>query len=240
MTYYYINAFAVAGDVTTIPVTGTELGAVNFQYGYGSNYSASLTTNPDALKTDRLTFNYLMNTMTANWQQLYQTGIVPFITSAMNGGSPYSYSKNALVYQVSDGNNYYSLTNSNTSVPGSDPTQWYLWNPSPSSKQVTVTSSPGSALANNTIVTNSASLITVPLPVAQNDGDNFAIIGAGAGGWKISQAAGQKIYFGNTNTTTGVTGSLASTNARDNVSLKYVSALTAWTVVSSIGNLTVV
>lgn len=236
---YFINAFATTGDQSTIPVTGSETGTVNFQYGYGSKYSASLKTDPSALKVDRLTFNYLMYEMTLNWQNLYQNGIAPFISSADNGGSPYSYSKNALV-RYTDGNNYYSLVNTNTATPGTDPTKWYIWNPSPSSKQITVTTSPGSALANNTIVANGGSLITIPLPVAQNDGDNFQVIGAGAGGWQISQAAGQEIFFGNMNTTIGVTGSLASTNRYDNITLKYVAALTAWTVVASQGNITIV
>lgn len=241
MTYYYINTFASAGDVATIPVTGTNLSAVNFQYGYGANYSKSLETDPDALKLDRQTFNYLMNTMTANWQNLYQNGVAPWISSADNGGSPYSYSKNALV-RYTDGKNYFSLVDTNTTTPGSDPTKWYMWSPSPSTKQVTLTTSPGSTLANNTYVVNSGSLITVPLPpiAGTTDGDEFRIIGAGAGGWALSQAALQQIYFGNMNTTIGVGGSLASTNARDNITLKYVSALTAWTIVSAVGNITIV
>ncbi len=217
MAYYYINAFASAGDVTTVPVTGTELGSVNFLYGYGSNYSASLTTNPDALKIDRLTFNYLMNTMTGNWQNLYQNGIIPFISSAMNGGSPFSYSKNALV-RYTDGLNYYSLVDTNTATPGTDATKWFVWNPSPSVSQVTVTSSPASSLVNTTVVANGGSLVAIPLPpvASTNDGDTFNIIGAGAGGWSLTQASAQKIYFGNLSTTTGAGGSLASTNAKDN------------------------
>lgn len=236
---YYINAFATAGDQTTIPTTGTEIGTVNFQYGYGSNYSASLESDPDALKVERLTFNYLMYTMTSNWQQLYQNGLPPFITTAMNGGSPFSYSANAVVLGQ-DGKNYFSIVGSNTSTPGSDPTKWQIWNPAPSTWEVTDTTSPVSTLANQTRVSNSGSLITIPLPSTQNSNDSFCVIGAGAGGWKISQAAGQKIYFGNLSTTTGTGGSLASTNQYDNVTLRYVTALSAWTVVASQGNITVV
>ncbi len=39
---YFPVTFAAIGDKTTIPNTGTEIGPVNFPYGYGSNYSASI------------------------------------------------------------------------------------------------------------------------------------------------------------------------------------------------------
>lgn len=125
---YYQTPFANLGDVTTVPVSGTELGTINFTYGYGSNYSQSVQTNPSALTVDRLTFNYLLNTITANWQQLYQTGVVPFITTAMNGGSPYSYAANA-VCQGADTNIYFNYLASNTGTPGTANSSWSLVNP---------------------------------------------------------------------------------------------------------------
>lgn len=237
MTYYPV-AFAVSGDQTTIPNTGTEAGVVNFPYGFGSNYSQPLSTNPSALRVPRQQFNYLMYTMTANWQGLYQVGIVPWITSAENLGTSYSYSKNALV-QYSDGNNYFSLANTNTTTPGTDITKWQLWNPSPSAWTVTITASPGSTLAGQTIVANGSTLMTIPLPSTANDGDTFQVIGIGAGGWKTSQAAGQFQRFGNMVTTTGVTGYLASTNQYDGVTLKWSTALGGYIVTASIGNIMV-
>lgn len=126
---YYTTAFANLGDQTTVPVAGTELGTVNFTYGYGSNYSASIQTNPDALTVDRQGFNYLLNTLTANWQQLYQSGVVPFITTAMNGGSPYSYALNALC-QASDGTVWFNTQAANTAAPGTSGSKWSLFNPS--------------------------------------------------------------------------------------------------------------
>lgn len=426
---YFPVAFAVDGDQTTIPNTGSETGTVNFPYGYGSNYSASIESDPDALTVDRLTFNYLMYEMTLNWQALYQTGTVPWITAAENLTVAFDYAANALVLGP-DGNNYFSLVGSNTATPGTAPASWMLWNPSYAAAkgeiplagvtggtysfaslgtgctltytvsagvinavsavaaggsgykvgdlitpnggnydavirvltlsgsavatvailyggtgfagataahtqnasaniykihlagvlagnatfimpngtllaaaqewliannttgaytttfqisngsnvatgtgviipqgplnaratgidtdgltdiwasapfqppiQTTVAASPGSSLTNQTTVANGSGLMTIPLPVLQNDGDVFQVIGIGAGGWKISQAAGQFIRFGTVVTTTGTGGSLASSNQYDNVTLKYVAALGGYTVTASQGNITYV
>lgn len=85
-----------------------------------------------------------------------------------------------------------------------------------------------------------ASLVTLTLPTVANQGDFIEIDGFSAGGWKIAQAAGQQILFGNKATTAGVTGSLASTNANDCIRLRSNTAASGWTVVSSIGAITVV
>ncbi len=231
---YFPIAFAASGDQSAVPNTGTEIGTVNFTYGYGSNYSEPLSTNPDALRVGRLTFNYLMYEMTANWQALYQTGTVPFITSGENLGSPFAYAIGATV-QFSDGKIYFNTVAANIlSPPGNG---WQIWQP-----QVlrTITASPGSSAVNTITVANGATLMTIPLPATAADGDTFQVSGVGAGGWLISQAAGQEIIFGNTATTTGVTGSLASANQYDDVTLKYYAALSNWKVVASVGNMTVI
>lgn len=224
----------MSGDVATVPVSGTELGTINFTYGYGSNYSASLTTNPDALQVDRLTFNYLMNTLTANFQALYQTGTVPFITAAMNNSVAFSYGVGATCL-FTDGNVYYNTTASNTASPPGN--GWVPWQPN---IPVTITASPGSSLVNTIVVANGGGLMTIPLPATANNGDTFQVSGVGAGGWLLSQATGQQVFFGNTSTTLGVGGSLASSNRYDDITLKYYTALGNWKVVSSIGNITVV
>ncbi len=124
---YFPIAFATLGDQTMVPLTGTELGAINFQFGYGSNYSASITSDPDALLVDRLTFNYMMGAVTSTLQQLYQSGLPPFITSAENQGSAYAYAAGAMVLGP-DGNDWYSTVGSNTGTPGASP-KWFLFNP---------------------------------------------------------------------------------------------------------------
>lgn len=85
-----------------------------------------------------------------------------------------------------------------------------------------------------------ASLVTLTLPTTSAIGDWVEINGKGSGGFTIAQAAGQQIHFGNQSTTLGASGSLSSTNQFDCVRLRCLTANTIWTVVSSIGNLTVV
>ncbi len=87
---------------------------------------------------------------------------------------------------------------------------------------------------------NNGSLITGTLPSTAAFGSVIAIVGYGSGGWSIAQNSGQTIHFGNVNTTTGVGGSLSSTNRYDCVELLCTVADTAFVVRSSIGNITYV
>ncbi len=231
---YYPVAFATSGDQTAIPNTGTELGTINFTYGYGSNYSASLTTDPDAKRVDRQHSNYLMYTMTANWQALYQTGSVPWITDVENLGTPFPYALNAIV-QYSDGKIYFNTVADNVATPGDPASGWQQWQPM---IPVTVTASPVSSAVCTAVVANGGSLMTIPLPAAANDGDTFQVSGVGVGGWLISQAAGQQILGPGLSTTIGVTGTLASSNRYDDVTLRYYDALGNWKVIAVVGNLT--
>lgn len=99
---------------------------------------------------------------------------------------------------------------------------------------------PTSMVANNGYVANNAGLVTLTLPVTAAFGTVIRVAGKGAGGWIISQNAGQTIHFGSSDTTPGVGGSLASTLQYDSVELLCTVADTEWTVLSVIGNLTVV
>ena len=86
-----------------------------------------------------------------------------------------------------------------------------------------------------------AGLTTLTLPASPTPGTEIKIQGTATnvGFWRIAQNAGQKIYFGNQATTTGVGGSITSTNARDSISLLCTS-VTEFEVTSAVGNLTVV
>ena len=92
----------------------------------------------------------------------------------------------------------------------------------------------------NGYITNNAGLVTVTLPDTAALGSVVRLSGKGAGGWLLAQNAGETIHFGNTDTTTGVTGSLASTNQYDAIELVCITANTDWVVISSVGNITVV
>lgn len=90
-------------------------------------------------------------------------------------------------------------------------------------------------------VDNGAILVTLTLPASANLGDFVIIQGFSSGGWRIAQAAGQQIHLGNTATTLGVGGSLASTNQYDAITLRCaVAGATVWTCINVIGSITVV
>lgn len=104
-----------------------------------------------------------------------------------------------------------------------------------------VTGATQSMAANNGYTSNDGStLVTFTLPAAAAYGTIIAVVGKASGLWSIAQNTGQTIHFGSTNTTTGTGGSLSSTKQYDVVYLLTTIANTDFTVLQSIGNLTVV
>jgi hypothetical protein len=88
-------------------------------------------------------------------------------------------------------------------------------------------------------IANKSSLVTFTLPSTAAVGTMVRVTGINTGGWKIAQNASGIIHFGNTDTTTGTGGYIASVNVRDSVQLVCVVANNEWQVVSSIGNITI-
>lgn len=104
-----------------------------------------------------------------------------------------------------------------------------------------ISGSTQTAVAGNGYITTNAGLVTFTLPVVGVVGDIIKITCSNdTGSWIVSQSGGQKIYFGGASTTTGVTGSLASSGTRENVELLCINAPSTWTVQSALGNLTYV
>lgn len=103
---------------------------------------------------------------------------------------------------------------------------------------LTLTSNTG--ISNNGYITNNVAQVTIGLPTTSSVGDIIAVVGRGTGGWKVSQGAGQTIHFESNDTTTGVTGSLASTVRYDSIEMVCIIANTDWVVRQSQGNITVV
>lgn len=121
---YFVFPFATGGDVTAIPDPTQGSGAMSYQQGYGPKYQL-IDTDPSSLNIPRDQFNQLMQDITGAIQQIQQNGIPYFITTAMNDGSPFPYTVNAIVYQPSDGKVYQSTIGSNTNVPPG--TGWQLF-----------------------------------------------------------------------------------------------------------------
>lgn len=104
-----------------------------------------------------------------------------------------------------------------------------------------VTGTTQAMAVNNGYIANNAGTVVATLPATAAVGSIVAITGINNNtGWQIAQNSGQQIFFGTSSTTSGVSGSLASTKTRDTVFLLCVVANTTWNVTDSIGNITVV
>ena len=103
-----------------------------------------------------------------------------------------------------------------------------------------VTGTTQAMVVNNGYTANNAGLVTLTLPTTAAYGSLLAVVGKGAGLWKIAQNASQIIHFGLVNTTSGTGGSLAATLQYDVVYLLCTVANLEFTVIQSIGNITVV
>lgn len=104
-----------------------------------------------------------------------------------------------------------------------------------------VTTTTQAAVINTGYVTNNASLVTVTLPTTAAVGSVIEVSGMGLGGWKIAQPTSVAIHFGIWDTTTGISGYLASTHKRDAVRLVCIVANTEWNVApGALGNINIV
>ncbi len=99
------------------------------------------------------------------------------------------------------------------------------------------------AVVANGYICNKATTLVLTLPASGAIGDIIEVTGINvATGWQIAQSANQQIFFGNTQTTLGATGTLTSSAIRDSIKIVCVvsGSSTVWNVLSSVGNITVV
>jgi hypothetical protein len=91
-------------------------------------------------------------------------------------------------------------------------------------------------VSNNGYICTGGGVLVLTLPATSLVGDIIEITLDGSTGFMVAQGAGQSILIGNKNTTTGVGGSLTSTQQGD--SLRMVCSVTnlRWNVLSSMGN----
>lgn len=93
---------------------------------------------------------------------------------------------------------------------------------------------------NTNYIANNAGLVTFTLPATAAFGSSFGIQGAGAGGWIIAQNANQILHVGSSPSTTGVLGSVASSNRYDSVIFTCIVANLEWACFGGPqGNLTI-
>lgn len=116
MLKFFRFPFAIAGDKTAIPDPSQVTGAVSYSTGFGPDYELDPLVDPNGKDVPRDETNQLFFDVT-NAIREYQTfGTPDFITTALNGGTPFAYAKNARVVWT-DGEVYESRVNSNTDAP---------------------------------------------------------------------------------------------------------------------------
>jgi len=104
-----------------------------------------------------------------------------------------------------------------------------------------ITGTSQAMLSNNGYITNNVAQVVCTLPDTAALGSIVRVTGKGAGGWRISQNAGETITWDESlSTTTGTGGYLASTDDFDSVELICLTADTLWGILSSKGNITLV
>lgn len=144
---YFDTPFGVAGTRTAVPDGVQPDGSVSYSQGYGVDYTLDPTTNPDALNIEQDKFNQILYDITLAIQYNQQGLPAPFITSAMNGGSPFSYGAYATV--IYSGVAYQSLVGSNTDTPPS--AKWQQINLAPNTFVGGVTTGSANAQVNATV-----------------------------------------------------------------------------------------
>lgn len=125
-----------------------------------------------------------------------------------------------------------SISNGNNSITINSTGGGLSWN------DVTTTSA--TMAVNSGYLSDNAGLVTLTLPSTAAQFSVISVAGKGAGGWTIVWTTNQNIIFGN-RTATITTGNLSSTNANDCVTLlaSVGGASTIWTVIGSVGNISV-
>lgn len=136
MLKYFRLPFATTGDKTAVPDAVDSNGNVSYSQGYGFDYQRQ-KTDPAAKNIERDKMNQIFFDMTTAIAELQSQGVPDFITTALNGGTAYSYAQYAVVKY--SGDLYISLVAANTALP-SDATKWALL-PTPARIQAAFNSS---------------------------------------------------------------------------------------------------
>lgn len=94
--------------------------------------------------------------------------------------------------------------------------------------------------ANSRYATNNgASLVTYTIPAGAAVGDTYIVVGGSSGGWTVAQPASVQCHLGSSATTSGVSGSLSSSNQYDSATITCVAS-NVFTVYGVQGNITIV
>lgn len=216
-------------STATYPNTATNSGRV--LRANGTNWVESTSTFADTYSASTILYSNGANTVTglatANSASLVTSSAgVPVWSSTMTNGQIIIGSTGATPTAATlTAGTGIGITNAAASITISVSGGGMTW---------TVVTGTSQAMAvNNGYVSNNAGLVTMTLPSTAAVGSLFSVVGLGAGGWKIAQNASQLIHLGNTVTTTGTGGSLASTNRYDSITVLCVVANTEFVVLNA-------
>ncbi len=203
------SSAAPSWSTATYPATTT---VSQLLYSSSANVVGGLATANSAVLTTNSTGVPAWSSSMTNGQILIgSTGATP-VTTTITAGAGISITNGAGSITISGGGGGFSWT------------------------EVTGTSQ--AIAVNNGYIANNAGLVTLTLPATAAIGDSFTIVGKGSGGWLVAQNAGQSIHLGSQVTTTGVGGSLASTNRYDCIEVVCITADTEFSVTDGFGNIT--
>lgn len=132
-----------------------------------------------------------------------------------------------------NGNRTFKQTSPTPTTIGTDPITFALWAPLNDFQWNLITNTSATMAGNQGYVTDNVGLVTLTLPATSTFGEEVKIVGVGAGGWSIAQAAGQSVIVGNASTTLGAGGSVSSTSANDSLYLVCVVADLTWVAVGA-------
>lgn len=209
------NPNGIAGNPTLDVVPGNininALGSTPLSAANGGTGVSSPTTNtlPVAQGASAMSF---LGPLTNGQILIGSTGAIP-VAATLTAGTGIT------------------ITNSAGSITINSTTLGLTWN--------NITTSSASMSVGNGYLSNNAALVTLTLPTTAAQFSVILVVGNGAGGWKIAQNAGQVINFNSIPTTTGIGGSIASTNLYDCVELLCTVANTTWSVIEAMGNILV-
>lgn len=190
-------------------VTNIGSGAVNWVLTRAADFDTTAEIHPGDL--------VVVNLGTTNTQ----TSWLQTATVATIGTDPILFS------QFSANPSTFLRVANNLSDVGSQSTSWNNLFPT-----TEVTAATAALQVDHSYVMNRGTLITATLPALSLVGEIIEIAGVGAGGWLIAQNANQIIHVGSLASSTGVGGSVASTNRYDCVKLRCVVANLEFVVMS--------
>lgn len=125
---FFAYPWAIAGDKSVIPDDAQPDGSVSYMMGFTQDYQQVYGVDPNAKAVPRYSFNELMFDITTAVRGWQTDAFPPFITSTMNGGSPYPYDQFAVV-RFDDGSGvqvYWSKIANNTTLP-TNATNWGIF-----------------------------------------------------------------------------------------------------------------